>query len=131
VSDTTASDYAPSNVIDLTARLGGSKPPGAGGPLQPPGGGGTSDGMLEARVASLEEQVKNIREDVAEIKADQKSAAKDIGEIKVDFARATERMTHFPTKTYIGATITAGAGFIILAITLLSHFGILVAGAPK
>jgi hypothetical protein len=128
VTDTTASEYG-SNVVSIASRLGGSKPPGP--PLQPPGGGGTSDGMLEARVASLEVEVKNIRENVGEIRADQKSAGKDIGELKVNYATVAERMSHLPTKTYIGAWITSGVALTIGALTLLSHFGILVAGTPK
>jgi hypothetical protein len=130
VSDTTASDYAqPPNVIYITGRLGGAKPPGP--PLQPPGGGGTSDGMLEARVASLEAEVKNIRENVGEIRVDLKSAGQNIGELKVNYATVAERMSHLPTKGYIGWWITGGIAVAVTALTLLSKLGFLVAGAPK
>lgn len=128
MTDTTASEYA-SNVISLASRLGGSQPPGP--PLQPPGGGGTFDGMIEARVASLEAEVKHIREGVGEIRADLKSAGKDIGEIKVNYATVAERMNHLPTKGYIGWWITCGITVTVAALTLLSKLGFLVAGAPK
>lgn len=46
--------------------------PPPGPPLQPPGGGGTLDGM-EARVAKLESAVEYIQRDIGEIKIDIRS----------------------------------------------------------
>ena len=51
---------------NTTARSG-EQPPGP--PLQPPGGGGTFDGM-EPRVAKLEAAVEHIQRDISEIKSD-------------------------------------------------------------
>ena len=48
------------------ARSGGQPPKP---PLQPPGGGGTFDGM-EPRVAKLEAAVEHIQRDIGDIKSD-------------------------------------------------------------
>ena len=55
--------------IDMpnTTTRPGEQPPGP--PLQPPGGGGTFDGM-EPRVAKLEAAVEHIQRDISEIKSD-------------------------------------------------------------
>jgi hypothetical protein len=118
--------------VEYTAgvvRFGGKKPPGP--PLQPPGGGGTYDPMLEARVASLEADVRNIRETVGEMKADLRSAGTDLSEIKVNYATLSERVSHLPSKGYIGWWITGGVSLAIAVLTLFSKLGWLVAGAPK
>jgi hypothetical protein len=49
-----AKSYA-NNVVSIAGKLGNGPP--AGPPLQPPGGGGTSDGM-EARVTRLEAHIE-------------------------------------------------------------------------
>lgn len=87
--------------------------------------------MLEARVATLEAEVKHIREAVGEIKADLKSAGKDIGEMKNNYATMSANISHLPSKGYIGTWVTGGVAFVIAALTLLSKLGFLVAGAPK
>ena len=89
-------------------------PPGP--PLQPPGGGGTFDGMLEARVARLEADVGHIQGDVVEIKDAMKAFGKDLTDLKVSTATTSERMTHLPTY---------GQSFAMLA-TMLALIGALV-----
>ncbi|UFS78192.1 hypothetical protein LPB73_12785 [Tardiphaga sp. 37S4] len=116
-------------VSNAGAAVGGSSPMGP--PLQPPGGGGTYDGMLEARVASLEADVKNIRENVGEMKADLKSANTNIIDLKLSFVELKTNVSYLPSKTFLVTTVTSGAAFAIVVLTLLSKFGWLVAGAPK
>ena len=99
--------------------------------MQPPGAGGTYDGMLEARVASLEADVKNIRENVGDMKSVLKDAGKDLTDLKVSQATLNERISHLPTKSYFGWWITGGLTAAVAALTVLSRLGFLVAVAPK
>jgi hypothetical protein len=108
--------------------VGGSSPMGP--PLQPPGGGGTFDGM-EARVARLEADVGHIQKDVLEIKEGVKALGKDVSELKINYATVNERMSHLPTKSYIGWWISAGTLLAVGALTLMSKLGWLVAGVAK
>jgi len=114
-SENGANEYS-SKTIDLAAhrasRIGGANPPGP--PLQPPGGGGTYDGMLEPRVASLEADVKNIRENIGEMKADLKSVGKDLTELKVGHVSLSGkidslgiRIDHLPTFKQMFGMLTA------------------------
>ena len=89
------------------------------------------DPMLEARVASLEVDVKNIRETVGEMRADLRAAKTDINEIKVNYVILNERVTHLPTKGYIGWWISGGLTAAVAILTIMSRLGWLVAGAPK
>jgi hypothetical protein len=124
--------------------------------LQPPGGGSTFDPMIEARVASLEADVRHIRDSVGEMKLDLREVRTDlkelrsdmqamraasqsdalvmradmqseIGELKVSYATLSERMAHLPTKGYIGWWITLGLSAAVAALTILSRLGFLVA----
>jgi hypothetical protein len=106
--------------------------------LQPPSGGSTYDPMIEARVASLEADVKNIRETIGEMKIDLREVRSDlndlraevrsdISELKVNVATLTERVAHLPTKGYIGWWITLGLSAAVAALTILSRLGFLVA----
>jgi len=72
-------------------------PPSDRGGLQPPGGGGTYDAMLEARVARLEADVGHIQRDVAEIKDVIKGVGTGLTDLKVGNATLTERVAHLPT----------------------------------
>lgn len=87
--------------------------------------------MIEARVASLEADVRNIRETVGEMKADIRVVQTDISELKVNVATLSERIAHLPTKGYIGWWITLGLSAMVAALTILSRLGFLVAGAPR
>ncbi|MFT4275985.1 MAG: hypothetical protein QM576_06465 [Rhodopseudomonas sp.] len=87
--------YTRSTVVFAAGRFGGSGPPGP--PLQPPGGGGTYDGMLEARVARLEADVGHIQRDVAEIKDAVKDAGQNLTDLRIASAALTERVRHLPT----------------------------------
>ena len=87
--------------------------------------------MLEARVASLEADVKNIRENVGDMKSVLKDAGKDLTDLKVSHATLTERIIHLPTKSYFGWWITGGLTIAVAALTMLSRLGFLVAVAPK
>lgn len=128
-NETAVSDYqADRNVIPFPDKLGVKEPPGP--PLQPPGGGGTFDGM-EPRVARLEADVAHIKTDVADLKSAVRTMTTDVTAIKVDLARLAERVGNLPTKGYIGWWITGGVAASIGVLTLLSKLGILVAGAPK
>jgi hypothetical protein len=98
-------------------------------PLQGNGGGGTFGGM-EARVARLESDVGHIKADVGEIKSAIKDLNTHMSEARITIATLTERMSHLPTKGYIGAWITAGAAAVITGLTLLSRFGWLIPGPP-
>ncbi|MBI5128144.1 MAG: hypothetical protein HZA66_01760 [Rhodopseudomonas palustris] len=90
-----AAGYATSTVVFAAGRFGGSGPPGP--PLQPPGGGGTYDGMIEARVARLEADVGHIQRDVAEIKVAVKEAGQNLTDLRISSAALTERVRHLPT----------------------------------
>jgi hypothetical protein len=128
-SESSSEDYSAKIIALATRRLGGSPPPGP--PLQPPGGGGTYDGMLEARVASLEADVKNIRENVGEMRADLKTSAKDISDMKVSSATTTERISHLPSKGYIGWWISGGLVTAVAVLTIMSRLGWLIAATSK
>lgn len=116
--EVTASDYAATKVIFAAERFGGSKPPGP--PLQPPGGGGTYDGMLEPRVARLEADVGHIQRDVADIKDALKGAGKDLTDLKVGSATLTERVSHLPTYGQSFAMLT---GMLALITALVVFQG--------
>ncbi len=115
--ETSPSDYSPS-LINATNRFGGSRPPGP--PLQPPGGGGTYDGMLEARVARLEADVGHIQRDVAEIKDAVKGIGKDVTDLKVNHATVSERIAHLPTYGQSFAMLT---GMLALIAALVVFQG--------
>lgn len=104
--------------------------------LQPPGGGSTLDLMIEARVATLEADVKNIRETIGEMKIDLREVRSDlkdlrtevrsdISELKVNVATLTERVAHLPSKGYIGWSLTFGMSAMVAALTILSRLGFL------
>jgi hypothetical protein len=95
-----------SNVITVPGFF--NKPPALGsGGLNPPGGGGTYDEMLEARVASLEVDVRNIRENIGEMKLDLRSAAKDLTDIKVSNTGLDIRVQNLPTFKQTFALLSA------------------------
>jgi len=114
---------------DETDQVTDPKPPGPS--LQPPGSGSGYDGMLEARVASLEADVKNIRENVGDMKSALRDAGKDLTELKVSHATLNERISHLPTKSYIGWWISGGLTVAVAALTILSRLGWLVAATSK
>jgi hypothetical protein len=124
--------------------------------LRPPGGGSTSDPMIEARVATLEADVRHIRDSVGEMKLDLREVRTDLknlrtdvhelraasqsdtqalrvdtqsgmGELKVNYATLSERIAHLPTKGYIGWWITLGLSAAVAALTILSRLGFLAA----
>ena len=92
----------------VTERLANATRPGP--PLQPPGGGGTFDGM-EARVAVLEADVKHIQADVSDIKQSLRAAQTDLTAARVDIARIDERTKNLPT---LNQTISIAAGLLLL-----------------
>jgi hypothetical protein len=126
--DRLVANYAPT-VIEASSRFGGEKPPGP--PLQPPGGGGTFDGMLEARVARLEADVAHIKSDITEMKGVIKDAGKDLSDLKVGHATVVERIGNLPTKGYIGWWISGGLAITVAVLTIMSRLGWLVATTPK
>jgi len=67
MTDEGASAYA--NNVVRAEKLFGNGP--GGPPLQPPGGGGTFDGM-EARVSRLEAHLERAQKDIAELSGDVK-----------------------------------------------------------
>lgn len=125
-NEVSSGDY--NSVVRAEHRFGRSNPPGP--PLQPPGGGGTFDGM-EARVARLEADVGHIQKDVSEIKDVMKDVRTDLSALQILFAETKTHVSYLPSKTFIGTVVTGGIAFLITALTLLSHFGFLVAGTPK
>ena len=116
-------------MADESDQILAPKPPGP--PLQAHGGAGTFDCMIEARVASLEADVKNIRENVGDMKIALREAGKDLTDLKVSQATLTERISHLPTKSYIGWWISGGLTVAVAALTVLSRLGWLVAATPK
>lgn len=82
-------------------------------PLKTGGGDSTSGGM-EARIARLESDMDHVKTTLTDIKGDVKAARADIGQIKTDIAVIKASM---PTKGFIFAT-SAG---------LLSAAGVLMA----
>jgi hypothetical protein len=123
-----AAGYSASVIHISTRRFGGASPPGP--PLQPPGGGGTYDGM-EARVARLEADVGHIQKDVSEIKEVLKGVRTDVSALHINFTELKTHFSYLPTKGYIFTVVAAGVTFGVAALTLLSRLGWLVAGAPK
>src|SRR5262245_11257923 len=83
----------------------------AGNPLQPPGGGGTVDGM-EARVASLEAHLEYVRRDIAELKSSSSVLRGDASELKVGLATLTERVRHLPGKGFIVTSVVSLATLV-------------------
>lgn len=49
--------------------------------FQPPGGGSTFDSMIEARVATLQADVRHIRDSVGEIKLDLREVRSDLKQL--------------------------------------------------
>ncbi|MEH2705103.1 hypothetical protein DXU06_10145 [Bradyrhizobium elkanii] len=86
---------------------------------------------MEARVARLEADVGHIQKDVSEIKEGIKTLGKDVSDLKVNYATIAERMTHLPTKSYIGFWITGGLTVAVAALTLMSRLGWLIAATAK
>lgn len=74
-------------------------------PLNPPGGGGTFDGM-EARIAVLENDVKHI-----------KSALDRLVELPTEVAVLKERVSHLPTKSWMVGGLTTALAIIAALIT--------------
>jgi hypothetical protein len=85
---------------------------------------------MEARVAHLESDVGHIKSDISEIKEGLKSLGAFMSDARVDIGVLKERVTHLPTKTYIGTAVGIGVGAVIVGITFLSRFGLLVTGVP-
>jgi hypothetical protein len=90
--------------------------------------------MLEARVATIEADVRNVRDtvgelklDLREVRSDLKNMQSDVSELKVGYATLNERVAHLPTKGYIGWWITLGLTAAVAALTILSRLGFLVA----
>ena len=71
------------------------------------GGGGTSGGGMEPRIASLEAHAENLRTEVGKLAG-----------LPVQVARLEERIANLPTKSFIVTATSA----IIGAITLLTAF---------
>lgn len=91
-SETSISEYQSTTIIHAEGRFGNQLPPGP--PLQPPGGGGTSNGM-EARVAKLEATIEHVQRDITDIKTDIRTL---VGNARTDF------------RLLFGAIITATLG---------------------
>jgi hypothetical protein len=96
----------------------------------PGGGGGGTFGGMEARVARLEADVGHIKSDIGEIKTALTGLSAHVGDARVIIGTLTERISHLPSKAYIGTWITGAAAAVILGLSLLAHFGWLVAGTP-
>jgi hypothetical protein len=86
-----------------------------GTPLQPIGGG-SNDGM-EARVARLEADVEHIKRDIGDIKTDMRSLG-HVGDIRVDLGVLRERVSHLPTKGYIGWFVVIGLAALAALVTV-------------
>jgi hypothetical protein len=89
------------------------------------------DPTLGPRVASLEADVKNIRENIAEMKADLKAAGNGVSDLKLGFVELKTHVSYLPSKAFLVTSVMGGVTFLIAALTLLSRLGWLVAGAPK
>ena len=121
-----ASDYA-DNVV--THPSGFRKGPSGQPPLQPPGGGGTCDGM-EARIASLETHLEYVRRDVGEIKADLAALKKDASETRLGVATLGERVAHLPGKGFIVGAVIASLTIIGGFVTIVPKFQAALGIAP-
>lgn len=88
-----------SRIADYRSRLP------ADPPLQSGGGGGTFDGMLEARVSRLEEDMKEVRSD---LKA-----------IRTDLAEVKGRLAAMPSTIQLLGFVIA----IFVAAGVLKYFG--------
>lgn len=107
-------DYS-RKVMDLSGhRVGRERP--SREPLQPPGGGGTYDGM-EARVARLESDVEHIKSDIGEMKQSLRTVQDGVSELRIAFARIDERVAHLPSKGFLIACVLA-ALTVLAAITV-------------
>ena len=116
-------EYSDQRVIHAEGRFG-AKPP-LGPPLQPPGGGGTYDGM-EPRVARLDlSDVSHIKEDVSDLKRSAAALMADVSTLKVELAKLVVRVDHLPSKGFIVGSTLTGIGLIVGALTLFSRLGFL------
>jgi hypothetical protein len=107
-------DYQGPKVVDLRGRPFGAHPPTEG--LKGGGGGGTFDDM-EARVASLEADMRNVRENVGLIRTDVREAAANINAIKLDLGSLTSNVGNLPTKEWgVNAVIKLAAFIVALSI---------------
>jgi len=76
---------------------------------------------MQADLGSLRTEMQS---GFSSLRADMQS---DIGTMKVNYATLNERITHLPTKGYIGWWITVGLSASVAALTILSRLGFLVA----
>jgi hypothetical protein len=116
MTEPSADDFerSPAKVTELRA-VSTRKPNPEG--LKGSGGGGTFDDM-EARVASLEAHMLNVRENIGLIRTDARQATTDINSIRISAAMLTERVSHLPSKGWGVTAIILLASFLT-AMTLL------------
>ena len=124
MANNSMSGYQGPTVIDARGRIGGMRSPGP--PLQPPDGGG-GDGM-EARVRVLETHVEYIKSGIAKLETSADAARSDLSSIRIELAAMTANVAHLPSKTLLVTASVSTVTLIVLILTVLSHFGWLVAG---
>jgi len=117
--ETGISEYQ-STIIHAEGRFGSQSPPGP--PLQPPSGGGTSNGM-EARVAKLEAHVQHILGDVSALKADMR-------DVRDRLPRIETRLDHLPGKGFIVTVVVATIALLGALITLQQQIQAWIGIAP-
>lgn len=105
------SDYRQSKIIQAAGRFGGKGPPGP--PLNPPGGGGTYDGM-DGWQTSVENRLSQIAVDLRGVNT-------QVGTLNTSSATMLERVSHLPTKSFIVTTVIAGLTLVGLLITFQSQ----------
>ncbi len=72
----------------------------------------------------LEADVANIKENVGELKIVTRNMGNSVSDARESLATLTERVSHLPSKAFVGVVITG-------VLTLLSKLGWLVAGAAQ
>jgi hypothetical protein len=73
---------------------------------------------MEARVASLEAHMANVRENVGLIRADGRQTAADINAMKIDLATLKAKVDTLPTKEW-GAKAVIALAALVVAITTI------------
>jgi archaellum component FlaC len=70
-------------------------------------GGGSGGDSMEPRLATLEADVRHIKDDLGELKKSFAALQGDTTSLRIDVARINENIRHLPTKEFlVGAVIT-------------------------
>lgn len=87
-------------------------------------GGGPHDPGMEARVVTLENEVKYIRRDLDEVRADVRAIRERLGSVDSTLSSISVKLDNFPTKLQLslwagcGLAAVLGVAFALIALLL-------------